>query len=350
MTRPSYNTVMTYLGAALFAAALSLFAAAPARADGANYRLKTLGVGSSPYVVSTVFANLVNNHTPYSVQVDSTGSGSRHAVETAMNKVQFTSVFSPGLAALMRDGQGMFKSLPQAPDLYKNMRIIFYYPMGLYHAVVYANSGIKSFADLKGKRVFTGPPTGIARRTVEELIEGITGYKAGRDYTAIHISWDAAAQSFQDGNIDAYFNPTLAPSPVITQIALSNKIRFLSIPESTGKGQLSAVLSRPGYRIVELPADIYGDNEVNTKPVRSIGVTIALATNRSVSEKAVYQMTKAFWENLDAQKKAVPQMRNVSLKTALQDLNTPLHAGALRYYRELGMKIPANAIPPEARK
>ncbi|UWN51966.1 hypothetical protein ASALC70_04201 [Alcanivorax sp. ALC70] len=320
-----------------------------ALAGGDNYRLKTLGVGSSPYVVSTVFANTVNNNTPYSIQVDSTGSGSRHAMETAMDKVQFTAVFSPGLAALMRDGKGMFESVPQAPDLYKDMRIVFYYPMGLYHAVVYADSGIESYADLRGKRVFTGPPTGIARRNVEALIEGITGFKPDRDYQAVHISWDAAAQSFQDGNIDAYFNPTLAPSPVITQIALTNKVRFLSIPESAGNDQLSALLDRPGYRIEPLAPRVYGDNQVNAAPARSIGVSIALATNRRMDEKVVYDMTKAFWENLEAQKAAVPQMRSLSLETALQDLNTPLHPGALRYYREQGLDIPDNAMPPEAR-
>tara|TARA_B100000405_G_scaffold218347_1_gene154661 strand:+ start:92 stop:298 length:207 start_codon:yes stop_codon:yes gene_type:complete len=68
-----------------------------------------------------------------------------------------------------------------------------------------------------------------------------------------------------------------------------------------------------------------------------------------MDEKVVYDMTKAFWENLEAQKAAVPQMRSLSLETALQDLNTPLHPGALRYYREQGLDIPDNAMPPEAR-
>ncbi|MBB3141465.1 TAXI family TRAP transporter solute-binding subunit [Halomonas organivorans] len=312
-----------------------------------NYRLKTLGTGSSPYVVSTVFADIVNNNTDDRVQVDATGSGPEHAVTTARGVTQFTSSFSPGIAALMRDGEGMFTSLPQASDLYGNMRMLFSYPMGLYHGAVFADSGIETYEDLKGKRVFTGPPTGQARKTVEPLIEAITGYKAGEDYEVVNISWDAASQSFQDGNLDAYFNPTQAPSPILTQIAMANKIRFLSIPE-VEEGELSAVLGRPGYRVVELPADIYGENQVNTEPARSIGVTIGMATNKDMPEDAIYTMTKAFWENLEEKQEALPQMRNLSLDTVFQDMNTLLHPGAIRYYKEVGLDIPENLIPPEA--
>lgn len=312
-----------------------------------NYRLKTLGTGSSPYVVSTVFSDIVNNHTDDRIQVDATGSGTEHAVTTAQGVTQFTSSFSPGIAALMQDGAGMFETLPQASELYGNMRMLFSYPMGLYHGAVFADSGIETYEDLQGKRVFTGPPTGQARKTVEPLIEAITGYKAGEDYEVVNISWDAAAQSFQDGNLDAYFNPTQAPSPILTQIAMANKIRFLSIPE-VEEGELAAVLDRPGYRVVDLPAGIYGDNQTNTDPARSIGVTIGMATNKEMPEEAIYTMTKAFWENLEEKQEAIPQMRNLSLDTVFQDMNTPLHPGAIRYYEEVGLDIPEHLIPAEA--
>ncbi|MDI5934984.1 TAXI family TRAP transporter solute-binding subunit [Halomonas kalidii] len=336
---------MTLIGGALLSGALGLISSDESLAQ-SNYRLKTLGTGSSPYVVSTVFSDIVNNHSDYSIQVDATGSGPEHAVATAQGATQFTSSFSPGIAALMKSGSGMFETLPQSSELYDNMRTIFNYPMGLYHAAVYADSGIETYADLEGKRVFTGPKTGQARKTVEPLIEAITGYKAGEDYEVINISWDAAAQSFQDGNIDVYFNPTQAPSPILTQIAMSNDIRFLSIPDME-KGELAEVLNRPGYRVVELPVGMYGDNQVNTEPARSIGVTIGMATNRDMPEEAIYTMTKTFWENLEEKQEAIPQMRNLSLDTVFQDMNTPLHPGALRYYQEVGLDIPNDLVPSE---
>ncbi|PSJ22626.1 C4-dicarboxylate ABC transporter substrate-binding protein [Halomonas sp. ND22Bw] len=339
-------STMALMGGVLLSGLLGL---SPEAAEAqSNYRLKTLGTGSSPYVVSTVFADIVNNHTDNRIQVDATGSGTEQAVTTARGMTQFTSSFSPGLAALMRNGTGMFETLPQASELYGNLRLLFNYPMGLYHGVVFADSGIETYEDLEGKRVFTGPPTGQARKTVEPLIEAITGYKADEDYEAVNISWDAAAQSFQDGNLDAYFNPTQAPSPALTQIAMSNQIRFLSIPE-VEEGELASVLQRPGYRVVELPAGIYGENQVNVEPARSIGVTIGMATNKDMPEDAIYSITKAFWENLAEKQEAVPQMRNLSLDTVFQDMDTPLHPGAIRYYEEIGLDIPESLIPPEAR-
>ncbi|MGP9645276.1 TAXI family TRAP transporter solute-binding subunit [Halomonas sp. AOP30-A1-24] len=340
----SIKTLKTaLLGGALLSTVLTLMSSNEAFAQ-SNFRLKTLGTGSSPYVVSTVFADIINNQTDYRIQVDATGSGPEHAVLTAQGKVQFTSSFSPGIAALMQGGAGMFATLPQSVELYENMRMLFNYPMGLYHAAVFDNSGITTYDDLEGKRVFTGPPTGQARATVELLIEAITGYKADEDYEAINISWNAAAQSFQDGNLDVYFNPTQAPSPILTQIAMANKIRFLSVPE-VDEGMLASVLERPGYRIVELPADIYGANQTNTDPARSVGVTIGIVTNKEMSEESIYTITKAFWENIEDKQQALPQMRNLSLETVFQDMNTPLHPGAIRYYEEVGLEIPEHLIP-----
>src|SRR3546814_5920507 len=62
------------------------------------------------------------------------------------------------------------------------LRGVFNFPLGYYHIVVYADSGITRLQDVKGKRVFLGPPGGGATVNMAQMLEIVTGYKAGHDY------------------------------------------------------------------------------------------------------------------------------------------------------------------------
>jgi TRAP-type uncharacterized transport system substrate-binding protein len=61
----------------------------------------------------------------------------------------------------------------------------------------------------------------------------------------------------------------------------------------------------------------------------------------------IYAVTKAFWENLEARAKSTPMLRQIKLEDAFLDINAPLHPGALRYYPEQGLDIPAAALSPK---
>lgn len=65
-----------------------------------------------------------------------------------------------------------------------------------------------------------------------------------------------------------------------------------------------------------------------------------------VSEDAVYEITKAVWENLSALHEIHRATSDVSLDKALIGLGAPLHPGAARYYREQGVEIPPELTPP----
>lgn len=183
------------------AAALSAGAVMPATAA-ENLRLSTLGPGTSPYVVMNTFANIVNEKLPeYSIEVNATGAATRHAIETAMGRSQFF-MSSPNLHHLMQTGTGPYTKVKGAAKLSENLRSLFNFPMGFYHVATFGDSGVESFEDFKGKRIFLGPPGGVAYETARLLIEAMTGYKAGEDYDVVSLGWDAASQSFQDGHID----------------------------------------------------------------------------------------------------------------------------------------------------
>ncbi len=310
------------------------------------YRLSTLGPGTTPNLVMTTFATIVNKALPeHEIQVNATGAATKHALEVASGKTDFF-MSSPTLMHLMSNGKAMYQKIKQAPELAQNVRTLFNFPMGMYHIVVYADSGITSLMDVKGKRVFLGPPGGAALRTMTRLFENVTGYKAGEDFEVVKLGWDSAAQAFQDKNIDVYCNPTNPPSPVISQVAVSNKIRLLGIPEDAlARPEVVKLSKSPGFRFMEMPPDAYGDAQVNTKPETTLGVNVGVSTNKNLPDDAIYEMVKAFWTGLEDLKADAPWMAAISTDSAFDDMNTKLHPGALRYYKEVGLKVPAEVMP-----
>lgn len=310
-----------------------------------NLRMSTLGPGTSPYIVMNTFATIVNDQVEgYNIQVNATGAATRHAVETAQGRSHFF-MSSPNLYHMMATETGPYSEVRGVGALADNLRTVFNFPMGFYHVSTFADSGIESFDDIAGKRVFLGPPGGAAYQTARLFVEGMTGLKPEEDYRVVSLGWDAASQSFQDGHIDVYFNPTLPPSPAISQITLTNKIRLLGIPDDKlDDPAMQPVLQRPGFRLGEIPAGVYGDNQVTEGDIRTVGVTVGLVTHKDVAEEAIYDMTRAFWEGLEARAGQIPLLRNITLDDVFVDINTPLHPGAERYYREIGLEIPEEAL------
>ncbi len=305
------------------------------------FRLATIGPGSSPYLVMSTFAQIVNKKLPdMQIQVNATGAATQHAIEAAKGQLDFF-MWSASVHASMIKGANMYKNIPEAPELSKNLRAILAFPLGLYHITTYADSGITKLEDIKGKKVFLGPPGGGATVIMQKVVDGATGYEAGKDYEALKLGWDAAAQAFQDGRIDVYINPTNAPSPVIQQMALTRKIRFLGLtPEEMEKPPVKAILGRPGGLLGKIEPGTYGDNQVNTEAVQTLGSIVGIGAGKHLADDDVYKITKAFWEGFKEESASTPWLRRLSLENAFQDLNLPLHPGAARYYKEIGMTVP----------
>lgn len=304
-------------------------------------RMSTLGPGTSPNLVMTTFANIINRElSDYEIQINATGAATRHVLEVAMGKTAFC-MSSPALHALMSNQRAMFKKMDQAPELSKKLRAVLNFPMGVYHIAVYESSGITSLDDVKGKRVFLGPPGGAAFATMSRLFEAVTGLKAGEDYEAVKLGWDAAAASFQDGNLDIYCNPTNAPSPVLTQIAVTNPIRFLGIPgDKLESDAVKALANRPGFGLGTLPAGVYGENHVNEGDVTTLRVTVGIVTNEEADEDMIYTMTKTFFDGVAEMRDSAPWLAAITPEAAVADLNMPLHPGSLRALEEMGVTIP----------
>lgn len=317
------------LAAGLAAAML----AAPAAAE--LYRVTSIAPGMSPFVVNTAIAKLVSKHVPgVEFQVRATGAATQHFVEAGQGKVDFL-FGSSTINWLMAERIGPYAKMEAAPELEKNIGMIFSYQIGPYHYIVDADSGIESLEDIAGRTVFAGPPGGAATGVVIRQIEAATGLKPEEDYTVARFGFDAAIQAFQDGKIDMIVLSTNVPSPSVEQFALTKRIRLIGIPED------KIITAATGGTKNLIAADAYGANQVNAEPVWTHGAIVNFSARMDLDEEVVYRVTKAIWENVSELHEAASWMPGVIRKEdALLFIPNRLHPGAERYYREIGMEIP----------
>ena len=330
------------LTAALGAGAFALGLAGALQAKD-YFKMGTFPPGTTVFIAMTAFANAVNKYVPdMEIQVSATGPATQHMLMVTQGRMDFT-LYAQTAYRLMYKQIGPFKRLKDGPERVKRLAQVFTFPIGLYHFVVYADSGIGDLADIKGKKVFIGPPGGVATRNVRLIIESQTGYLPGRDYQQVKMGWGPAAQAFQDRKYDVWIPTTNAPSPQVQQIALNNRIRLLNLDKSKfDHAAWRQYNAQPGRLLDTIGPDVYGANQVNTEPVVATGAWVGLGARASIPADKMYRMVKAFWEHIDEAHAMAKWMKDaVDIAHAAKHTAGAIHPGAARYYRERGIEIEA---------
>ena len=242
----------------LAALALTYMVAGPVTSANAQEILKhgSFAPGLSPYTVNTAWATMANKYVDgIEIQIIATGPATRHQLLTVQNKMDFF-MMSPVTYFLLYNQKGPFKKIKNGPELIKNHCGIFSYELGPYHFTTYAADGMRNLEDIKGKKVFIGPPGGSATRSVKMMIKQHSGLEAGKDFEQAKLGWGAAVQAFQDRKIDVLVVPTNYPSPGLQQVSLTNEIYLLSLDKD--KLPNLPIAKQIGRTVVEIPADAYG--------------------------------------------------------------------------------------------
>ncbi len=299
------------------------------------YKVTSIAPGLSPFVVNTAISKVVNTHVDgVKFQVRATGAATKHMVDAANGSVDFL-FGSPMINWLLVNHFGPYRKFTNGPELEAKVGMIFSYQIGPFHYITRADSGIETLADLKGKKIFAGPPGGAAKSAVLRTLVQTVGLRA-EDMDVQNFGFDAAIQAFQDDKIDVVVLPTNLPSAPVQQFALTKKIRILHVP--VGKMKIRKVV---GATINSIPPDAYGDNQVNGKPVQTHGAIVNFSAGMHVDEETVYQVTKAIWENLEEIQETAQWMPStINKESGLALIAGRLHPGAARYYKEAGWDIP----------
>lgn len=311
-------------------------------------KAQTSGPGSGAYLALVSFDKVVSQHSDYKMQINASQTVTKSMIELGRGKIDISPMV---LAAVenMRGQKAMYGKLEDAPAIAENLRSIFSYSGGLYHFITYADSGIETLEDIKGKRVFLGPPNGAASNTARKLIELATGYVPGEDYEGIMLGWGAGGQAMSDRKVDVYVRPAPVGGAIVQQFGLSNDIRLLGFSdEIIAKPEMQAMFVNgrtPGL----IPAGTYKGQENGGDDVASLSFWHVMGSSTATEDKTIYDMTKALWENLDEFQDAAASLKETTRDTVFSSMNTPLHAGAYRYYKEAGFDVPENLVPPEAK-
>lgn len=216
----------------------------------------------------------------------------------------------------------------------KNLRAI----AGLYpedvHVVVRAESPIRSLHDLKDKRVALGEPESGTLADARLVLEAAGLNEC--DVKAQYIRLSEAADGLIQGRIDALFLVGGYPVPAIMDIASTVPTRLVPISRDVAE---RLVRKFPFFATDSIPGGTYPSMDDGTA---TVGTTALWIVGAQVDERLVYAITKALWS--DATKRLLeathPVGKRIRLATAFDGIMVPLHPGALRFYREAGIKIP----------
>jgi uncharacterized protein len=189
-------------------------------------------------------------------------------------------------------------------------------------------SGAKTVTDLKGKRVSVGPKQSGTELNARAIFAA-AGVSYGDFARTDYLPFGQSAKLIEKGDLDATLQSAGLGVASIRHLSTAVPVRLLAISKETvGK------IGDPAYLPSVIPARTY---EGQAEEVETASVVNFLVTREGLSADTVYAMTKAIFGNLGQLAQTHPAAREISVKDAATGMPLPLHPGAQRYYREVGL-------------
>jgi TRAP transporter TAXI family solute receptor len=188
---------------------------------------------------------------------------------------------------------------------------------------------IKSVKDLKGKRVSIGP---LGSGTTENAKQILAAWGlALDDIQAQQLKTQQAADYMVDGRLDAYFATTAVGAAVIIDTAV--RVPAVIVPVK-GRNAKKLMKEYAFYAKDTVPAGIYKGID---KPVETVAVMAMMVARADLEDDIVYAIVKATYEDLEQVKKAHAKFKGIDVKKSQMGMSVPLHPGAMRYFKEVGV-------------
>ncbi len=198
-----------------------------------------------------------------------------------------------------------------------------------YIQIIAANSsGIKSLADLKGKRISVGAPKSGTELNARAILAA-----AGLTYADFakveYLAFGESVDLMKNRQLDATLQSAGLGVASIKDLATSVDITVVPVP-----AEVVAKIGDAAYQPSLIPAGTYKGQDA---PMPTAAINNFLVTHSGVSDDVAYGMTKNLFENLDGMVSAHAAAKDIKLEKALAGMPVPLHPGAEKYYREKGL-------------
>lgn len=187
-------------------------------------------------------------------------------------------------------------------------------------------TGIKTFADIKGKRVAVGAAGSGTEANARQILEA-----AGITYDDIkvqYLSFGEAASALKDGNVDVAFVTAGFPTAAIQDLATQHEVVLLPVDSAMAD---ALIKKYPYYTKIKIPAKTY--NNVDTD-VEAVAVKCMLVVTDKMSDELGYDIVKALYSNLDRMKAAHNVAKLITKETAKEGMSIPLNKGAEKFFNE----------------
>jgi hypothetical protein len=279
--------------------------------------------GGTYYPVGSGIAKIWSDNIPDLKASAQASGGTRNNIQL-MEVGDAEVIFADGLYYDAYNGLASYKDQPK-----KFMRaLVPLYPEAV-HIVVLKGSGIKKIEDLKGKRVSVGAVGGSVSMTSETLFKH-AGLDPAKDMKLEYLGHAESVSAFMDKHIDAAVTVGAIGIASVVEPMTLGIVELIDISDDlVGK----MIKTTPYFAKMTIPAGSYKGQEKDVKTFSSPNI---LAAHEKVSNEAAYMMTKTLFEN--KKDLVVISARMAAMDAAkIKDIRIPLHPGAAKYYKEIGI-------------
>lgn len=214
-------------------------------------------------------------------------------------------------------------------------RLLWIYSIAPQNAVVRKDSGVNSFADLAGRKFNTGLKGSATEKTTDAVFAllGITP-------DVVRGSTGEIVDAVKDNRVVGYVKSGagLKLDASTREIATFTPVSVLGLDDAQ-KAKITGAM--PELSIVDVPADA----QTRLPAYSTWGFGVGAAAAPELDENTAYQIVKAVCEDKDIQAAAFGEVAGVDIaQMTIKYASSPLHAGAVRYFRERGLDVPARLI------